>query len=485
MNNEDRFAEAGTMKTNFPRKADRGPGIVAVSLLFVLSLLWSAPAARADALDDYLNDQIRRQRIAGLSVAVIENGRIVKARGYGLANLETGTPATVNTVYKIASVSKSMMGVATMLLAEDGKLNLDETIDRYFPDAPEAWKAITVRNLVTHTSGIVEDPPGFTPFKQQSDLDVVRSLYSAPLLFKPGERWSYSNAAYFAIADIIRQTSGMSWPDFVTARLFRPLGMATTRVTTTTEIVPHRAEGYIWNDGRFARTEDWVAVRPSGAFLSTVLDLAKWEAALRQRRLLKPSSWEQVLAPVRLTNGKTHPYGLGFFLDPWQGHRRIHHDGGLPGFETIFEHFPDDGLSVLMILNTDEIDHHRLAHAIAGFYRPALAPPVYKAVGDVDPGVTAKVRRFIDGFVKGDPDASLFPQGANLSAEMKAKLGARLRKWGVVQSLALVEYKPEGNGVVSYRYRISYPGAAAVLLQVFERGGLIVGWGFETDTQPS
>jgi CubicO group peptidase (beta-lactamase class C family) len=476
--------EAGTVKKNFASKASKGPRIVTVSVLFVLSL-WTAPSARADALDDYLNSQLRRQRIAGLSVAVIENGRIVKARGYGLANLETGTPATANTVYKIASVSKSIMGVATMLLAEDGKLNLDDTIDRYFPDAPEAWKSITVRNLVTHTSGIVEDPPGFTPFKQQSDLAVVKSLYSVPLLFKPGERWSYSNAAYFAIADIIRQASGMSWPDFATARLFRPLGMVATRVTTTTEVVPHRAEGYIWNEGRFTRTEDWVAVRPSGAFLSTVLDLSKWEAALRQRRLLKPSSWDQVLAPVRLTNGKTHPYGLGFFLDPWQGHRRIHHDGGLPGFETIFEHFPDNGLSVLMILNTDEIDHHRLAHAIAGFYRPALAPPAYKTVEDIDPSVTAKVRRFVDGFVKGDPDASLFPQGANVSPDMKAKLGARLRKWGTVQSLALVEYKPEGNGVVSYRYRISYPGAAAVLLQVFERMGLIVGWGFETDTQSS
>jgi CubicO group peptidase (beta-lactamase class C family) len=446
------------------------------------------PSPRADALDAYLKAQVHRQRIAGLSVAIIRDGKIVKAKGYGLANLETGTPAAADTVYKIGSVSKSFLAAGIMLLVEESKLSLDDTINHYFPDAPETWNTITIRHLLTHTSGIVEDPPGFTPFKLQPDADVVKSLFPVPLLFKPGEQWSYSNAGYFILADIIRQVSGQPWPDFIAERIFRPLHMTSTRLTTTTEAVLHRAEGYLWTDGRFTKTEDWVAVRPSGAFLSTVLDLAKWDEAIRKRALLKPSSWEQILTPVKLNSGKTHPYGFGFFLDPWQGHRDIHHDGGLPGFETIYEDYPDDHLTVLLVINTEEVDHVRLAHSIAGFYNPALAPPTYKPIADTEPAVTTKVRRFIDGFVADAPDLTLFPadRATLVTPEFRAHQRKELSKWGPVRSLTLLERTPMAGGAASYRYRISYQDADSLLMQVFfDPKGLIIGWGFETDTTPS
>ena len=341
---------------------------------FILVALVFSGWARCTAgnLDDYINSELHRQRIAGLSIVVIENGQIVKARGYGLANLETGDPATVETVYKIGSVSKSFLAAAVMLLAEDGKLKLEDSVDRYLESVPESWRSITIRHLLTHTSGLVEDPPGFDPFKALPDADVIRSIYPVPLLFTPGEKWRYSNAGYFVLGQVITRVSGKPWAEFLSERVFRPLKMDATRTTTTTEIVPHRAGGYVWASGQFKKSEDWVAVRPSGAFLSTVLDLARWDDAVRSRSLLKAASWDQILAPVHLNNNEKFGYGFGFALDPWQKHRRIYHIGQLPGFLTVLEDFPDDHFTIIAMTNTDEFDTAKVVHSIAGFYRPEL-----------------------------------------------------------------------------------------------------------------
>jgi CubicO group peptidase (beta-lactamase class C family) len=457
---------------------------LALALMLALASPWLSEAAQDDTVDDYINGQLQQQRIAGLSLAIVREGRVVKARGYGLANLETQTPATAETVYKIGSVSKSILAVGIMLLVEDSRVGLDDTIDRFLQDVPDSWKSITVRHLLTHTAGIVENPPGFLPFTQQPDLEVIQSLYPVPLLFPPGDRWNYSNATYFILGEIIHLASGMPWPDFVESRIFRPLNMGSTRITSTSEVIAGRANGYIWSRGRFVRAEDWVAVRPSGAFLSTVNDLARWENALRSRALLTHESWEQVLAPVRLNGGQTHPYGFGFFLDPWQGRQRIYHDGQLPGFRTMFEEFPEEGIAILLAANTDEIDIGKLAHSIAGFYAPQLSPPVYNTIPDRNPEVTAKAWRFVNGFISDELDPSLFPNGAQFTPEMRTMLGGRLRKWGTVEAISLVEREPDGD-FMAYRYRISYPDAASLLLKLFlDADGIIRGWAYETDTAP-
>jgi CubicO group peptidase (beta-lactamase class C family) len=441
--------------------------------------------SRADALDRYAANQLKLQRIAGLSLAVVKGGKIVKAKGYGLANVETGTVATADTVYKIGSISKSFLAAAIMMLVEDGRLQLNDPIDRYCPGAPETWKSITIQQLLTHTSGLIEDPPGFAPFKMQPDTEVISSLYNVPLKSKPGERWSYSNAGYFILADIIRQASGKPWAEFIQTRIFRPLKMAHTRVTTTSEVVAHRAEGYIWNDGRFTKAEDWVAVRPSGAFLSTVLDLVKWDSVIRERRLLKSASWDRILTPVKLSTGSSYPYGFGLFLDTWQGHRQVHHEGQLPGFLGAFQNYPDDRLTVIMLTNTDEIDQVPIAHTIAGFYVHPLSPPQYQAIADHNLEITAKVRRFVASFVTDAPDRALFPEDmANQivsDISLRNRVRSKLRKWGAAQSLEPVEVTPR-DGLTYYRYRLTYQSAASLLIELsFDPNGLIRGWSCEAD----
>jgi len=414
---------------------------------------------------------------------VLQDGKIVKAKGYGFANLETSAPATPDTVYKIGSVSKCFIAAGIMLLVEDAKLGLDDPIGRYLDGVPDAWRAITIRHLLTHTSGIVEDPPGFTPFRAQPDADVVRSLYTVPLLFAPGEKWSYSNAAYFALGEIIHKVSGRPWAEFLDERIFRPLHMDATRTTTTTEIVPNRASGHIWSFGRFQKTEDWVAVRPSGAFLSTVLDLARWDGALQSRSILKPETWQQILSPVGLNSGKTHPYGFGFFLDPFQDHRRIYHDGQLPGFLTVFESFPADHLTVITMSDTDDVALGKLTHSIAGFYVPQLAPPAYQTIADTEPEVTATVKRLIAGLVKDDPDMTLFTAGlrSDLTAPVRAYLTRVLGKFGAVQGISLVERTPVGQGA-TYRYRVLYRDGSLFLICSMDGTGKIQGIWQDADT---
>jgi D-alanyl-D-alanine carboxypeptidase len=203
-------------------------------------------------VDDYIQAQMQKQHIAGLSLAVVKDGKILKAKGYGLANVETNTPATPETVYKIASISKQFLAAGIMMLAQDGKLGLDDKISKYLEGTPEAWKDITIRHLLAHTSGLVEDPPGFDPFKPQPDTDVVKSAYSTKLLFAPGEKWSYSNLGYFALGEIIHKVSGKPWSEFVTERVFAPAKMAATRATTTTDIRTYRYRIIYQNDSLLA-----------------------------------------------------------------------------------------------------------------------------------------------------------------------------------------------------------------------------------------
>jgi CubicO group peptidase (beta-lactamase class C family) len=176
------------------------------------------------------------------------------------------------------------------------------------------WQSITVRHLLTHTAGLVREAPGFYPYKLQRDLDVIRTAYSLPLRFQPGEQWEYCNLGYFVLAEIIQTVSGKPWGDFLAERVFAPQGMTATRATSVADIVPNRADGYAWSAGKFQNMENWPALRPSGAFLSTVLDLARWEAALLTDRVLKESSKPEMWTPVKLNDGRRHPYGFGWQL---------------------------------------------------------------------------------------------------------------------------------------------------------------------------
>jgi D-alanyl-D-alanine carboxypeptidase len=347
--------------------------ILFFAILFFQGVAWAQTNSAAFKTDTFISHQVHNLSIAGLSLAVVKNGKVVFSRGYGLANIETGTAADAGTVYKIGSVSKQFISAEVLLLKQDGKLDTHDKVSKYLDSIPGAWQEMTVYELLTHTAGLPLDPPGFEPYEQVTDSAITRQLYRTPLLFPPGDSLSYSNAGYFVLAEIVRKVSGMPWQDFVAGRIFRPLGMTDTRSTTVTDIVPHRANGYDHKNGRWSNAASWIAVRPSGAFLSTVPDMAKWDAALYGDKILSAAGKDEMLTPVRLNNGKTVPYGYGWSLPIWKGHRAVCHDGGMPGFSASILRLPDDGLTVIVLTNTGGIYAMGLAVGVADFYLPAVS----------------------------------------------------------------------------------------------------------------
>lgn len=326
------------------------------------------PATKSDTVDRYVAAELAKQHVPGISLAVLRAGKVIKAKGYGMADLENGIAVTPETVFKIGSVSKQFLATGIMLLVQDGKIGLEDPISKYFPGTPDSWQGITVRNFLTHTSGVIREGPAFDPLKVQPDSIVIKSAFEKPLEFPVGSKFLYCNTCYFTLAEIIARVSGKSWDQFVTERIFAPMGMKASRTTTTTDLVQHRAHGYVWRDSSYTNAFEFLALRPSGAFLSTVLDLAKWDAALYKDLPLTAASRREMWAPFKLTDGQMSKYGFGWQLDSLDGHWNVHHGGALPGFRAEMSRFPDDSLTVIVLANADGARPDRIAAGIAKLY---------------------------------------------------------------------------------------------------------------------
>ena len=356
----------------------RVPGLLLLAAV-QLSPLYAQAArqttAKRDTVDRFIEAEMARAHIPGVSLAVVRAGKVIKAAGYGMADLEHRIAVTPETVLKIGSVSKQFIATGIMLLVQDGRVGLDDPISKYYPNAPESWRDITIRHFLTHTSGVLREGPAFDALKLQPDSLVILSAFGSPLEFPTSSKWQYCNICYFTLADIISRVSGKPWPEFLTERVFGPMGMTATRTTTTTDLVPNRARGYAWRNDGYVNAPEYVALLPSGAFLSTVLDLAKWDAALYGDRMLTKATKDAMWTRVRLSTGATFDYGFGWSLDSLDGHWRVHHGGALPGFRAEMARFPDDSLTVIILTNGDGARPDQIARDVARIYlKPARGP---------------------------------------------------------------------------------------------------------------
>lgn len=431
-------------------------------LAILLLLLTITRSARADAIDDYIRAQMTWLRIPGLSLAVIKNGKVVRAKGYGLANIETNTAATPQTVYKIGSVSKQFLAAGVLCLVQDGKLALDDKIDKYLENSPDAWKDITLRQVLSHTSGIVREPPGFDPYKIQPDVEVIQSAYPVPLRFPSGQKWEYSNTGYYCVAEILRKVAGKPWSEFLQERVFTPAGMSVTQVSTR-NVIAGRASGYEAR-ATLQNAENWLAVRPSGAYLSNVLDFARWDQALNSSTILSEASRTHMWTPARLSDGKAVSYGFGWFIDQVQGHKRLAHSGGVPGFVCEYQRYPDDHVSVVIMANIGNRDLGDIAHNIAARYVPALMAPSEPTLPEKEPVVARQLQQIVNGLARGKVDRSQFtPQMVgNLEADMQQGFGEILGKLGGVRSLTLLA-RGQTPTERAYRYRLNFKHLALYL----------------------
>lgn len=350
------------------------------AVLVVMVATASATPARADSLDAYIARQMTSQHIPGLSLAVIDHGRTVKLKSYGKANLELGTPMTPDSVIDIGSLTKSFTAAAVMLLVQDRKVALDGPIDRYLGEAPPAWRGITIRQLLNHSSGLATDgipTDARTELADFSEPEFLASAAALPLQAGPGTAFAYSNLGYDLLSIIVSRVSGQTYRDFLQGRIFKPAGMSATRVTDRTAITPNRAQGYLWARGalRLCLPRSATRFRGSGSLQSTLRDLVRWEAALNGNSLLTPDSRRQMWTSGVLNDGKATGYGFGWEVSQVNGHPLITHNGAMNGFLSSMQRYPDDQLTVIVAVNQSDLaESRRIASGVARLHLPALRP---------------------------------------------------------------------------------------------------------------
>ena len=341
--------------------------------LLLLSLLLSSFSfAQKDSTDIIVEQLMKDQKITGLGLAVIKKGQTVINKGYGFANVEHQAPVTEETVIRLGSVSKQFFTTAILKLMEDGKLSIEDSVHKFFPDAPETWRPIQVKHLMSHTSGLKREGPAYDNSIIQPDLAIIRSAYPLPLDFKTGEKYQYCNLAYYMLAQIITQVSGRPWQDYISENLFKPAGMKNSGMTDFYPIIPHRASGYKHQDGVLVNAEAMYAVRPSGGFLSTTSDMILWDKVLREKKIiLKKENWELLSRPVIKMTGnsasKEH-YAFGWIVDEYNGRKTISHGGANVGFRAYYLRFVNDGLSIIVMTNTDEANPGLICKKLADYY---------------------------------------------------------------------------------------------------------------------
>lgn len=317
-----------------------------------------------DSIDTYVGGEVGLQQIPGLSMALVRQGKVLKAAGYGQANLETRTSATPETVYQLASVTKQMIAACIILLEQEALLGLDDPVGKHLPTTPSAWEKITLRHLLTHTSGLVRDEP-LNLTNTYTESDAIAAVRPLPLRFAPGEKWDYCNFGYLLLGEVIRLKTRQRWDQFLTERFLQPLGMGATRRHTLRELVSNRADGYELAAEKVVHVASWSRDFASGGLLTTVLDLAKWDIMLRSGMILKPESRAKLFEPMVLNSGKPHPYGLGWNLSGMPGKRIAEHGGSRPGFSTYFWRSLDTDDSVIVLANRSGVDVARIARGIA------------------------------------------------------------------------------------------------------------------------
>jgi CubicO group peptidase (beta-lactamase class C family) len=347
--------------------------LLVVALVLPGSAFSQTSGLTPDTVAQYVQAEMARQHIPGLALLVSRNGEPVRAQGFGLSNVELQVPVKPVTLFQSGSMGKQFAATAIMMLVEEGKISLDDSITKYFPEAPATWKPVTVRHLLSHTGGFTDYPKNFDFRKDRSEDELLKIVEAIPLAFAPGTHWSYSNLGYLTLGILIHRVTGTFYGDVLQERIFRPLGMQSTRIISEADIIPNRAAGYRLVKGEL-KNQEWVSpvlnTTADGSLYFSILDLAKWDAALYSEKLLKRASLDQMWTVAKLNDGKPNSgnYGFGWEITDSHGHRLIDQDGAWQGFKTQISRYVDDKLTVVVLANLAEANPGKIAEHVAELY---------------------------------------------------------------------------------------------------------------------
>ncbi|MEW5917679.1 MAG: serine hydrolase domain-containing protein, partial [Gemmatimonadota bacterium] len=360
---------------------------------------------------------VAEQRTAGVSVAVVKNGRTIVAKGYGFADLENEVPAKAETVYRIGSVTKQFTSAAIMRLMEQGKLSLDDTLQRFLPHFPTQGNRVTVRHLLNHTSGIKSytslGPKWARVMRLDLATDSLVALFAnEPFDFKPGDAYRYNNSGYFLLGMIIEKLSGKPYGQFLKDEFFTPLGLKNTIYCDQAPLIKNRAQGYATppNGGKgFTNAEPLSMTQPyaAGSLCSTVTDLVVWTQALSSGKVVSPASYTLMTTPGTLNDGKPITYGFGLGTGALGGHPQVSHNGGINGFVSELHHYPNDSVITVVLTNTGALTAVQLERMIA---RRALGIKELPAV----PIAASALERMVGEYAIGNQRLRVSVEGGRL-----------------------------------------------------------------------
>lgn len=449
-------------------------------LLAVLACAGFVGAVRADAIDDYINAEMAHQHVPGLALAIMRHGQLVRAQGYGFANLEHQVPVHPDTVFEIGSAGMQFTAVAVMFLVEDGKIRLDESVRTYLPEAPASWAPITVRNLLNHTSGLPSTPDG--EFRRDyTDEELLGIIYKQKLNFPPGAHWNFSYTDYVTLGFLIKRVSGEFYGALLARRIFGPLGMRTAGLIDNLAIVPNRAAGYQLDNG-VLRNQDWVSptanTTADGSLMLSVLDYARWDASLLGRKLLGPQSWAEIERPAALESGRSYPYAFGWYREHSAGQEVWRHSGAWLGFQSFVIHYRGDELTLVAFANSDSADPETIVRHVAGMLEPKLARAAGAAIEDHEPQLTARLRSLLQRIADGKADYAEFAFVSRPEfVERMSEARKDLMSLGTVREIALFERRELGNDRV-YRYRARCDRGVLEVNLGYAPDGTIAAWDF-------
>jgi D-alanyl-D-alanine carboxypeptidase len=351
------------------------------SRVIVWLAVWLASASGLAADDPDLGrfveaigtQAVEGDRAVGLSIAVARGDDLLFAKGFGLANVELQVPARAETVYRIGSITKEFTAAAILILVEDGKVALDDSLTRLLPDYPKQGESITIRHLLQHTSGLTDFTRLATYRRERTQIasqeQVLERFQDLPLEFRPGEKHRYCNSGYFLLGLIVERASGQSFREFVEERLIRRLGMQAVYCDDSWRIIPHRASGYTrWGGAlRNAPLVDLNQTLGAGNLAATVTDMIIWQRALAEHRLLSAESSRLMMTPGTLNSGKSFNYGLGIRIIRRNGHRGVRHAGAISGFWADLVYYPDFKIAIAVAANADSTNAGEISDRVADY----------------------------------------------------------------------------------------------------------------------
>lgn len=371
---------------------------VFVSLTSVTPARSAQAAGREDLAKriDAVMSEVYKPGEPGAAVIVRKNGETLFRKGYGMADIELGVPVEPDMVFRLGSITKQFTAVSILMLAQEGKLGLQDEITKFLPDYPTQGRKITVEHLLTHTSGIQSytDLPEWLPLwrKDFAVKELIDLFKDKPMPFEPGERWAYNNSGYILLGAIIEKVSGKTYEAFVDANIFKPLGMKSSCYGNTERVIQRRIPGYQMDKGGFVNAPYLSMTQPyaAGSLLSTVDDMAVWSDAVFSGKLVKKEWLDKAFTPYKLKNGESSGYGYGWFAADFGGHRSIEHGGGINGFTTYEMTFPEDGIFLAILTNSAIPGRDPEPRAVKiAWLTLGLPEPERKAVGlaaeDLDP----------------------------------------------------------------------------------------------------